>query len=129
MTGSLPNRLRRARRGASLTQEQLAERLGINRSAVAQWERASHPTRPQLDHLIRIATLTHVSFEWLATGRMKSSPLAAAASLPALRANSPFEVRCLQALRLIPATHHPLVEEFLAALRRKQKGRRSPQPA
>ncbi|GAB2507508.1 helix-turn-helix domain-containing protein [Lysobacter humi (ex Lee et al. 2017)] len=65
---SLPQRIRRARTQAGLTQGALAGRLGIKRSAVTQWEHP-HGTRPSVEHLIQIATETGAGFEWLATGR------------------------------------------------------------
>jgi len=62
------DRIRRARRGAKLSQTALAERVGVTSSAVAQWE---HPngTSPILARLQAVATATAVNFEWLATGR------------------------------------------------------------
>jgi transcriptional regulator with XRE-family HTH domain len=64
----LADRIRRARRGARLSQTALAARVGVTSSAVAQWE---HPngTSPALARLQSIATATAVNFEWLATGR------------------------------------------------------------
>lgn len=64
----LPLRIRQARRSADLTQDALARHLDVNRSAVAQWER-KEGCRPTSENLARIAMATHVSFEWLATGR------------------------------------------------------------
>jgi transcriptional regulator with XRE-family HTH domain len=65
---ALSLRIRRARALASLTQTELARRIGIKRSAVTQWE---HPagTTPSVDHLIQIAVETGMHFEWIATGR------------------------------------------------------------
>lgn len=68
---SLPQRIRRARTRAGLSQTELAARLGIRRSAVTQWEHP-HGTRPSVEHLIRIAVETASAFEWLATGRGES---------------------------------------------------------
>lgn len=65
-----PNHIRilRARRHVGLTQQQLAERIGVQRSAVAQWERL-HGTRPASARLVAVALVTGVNFDWLATGR------------------------------------------------------------
>lgn len=68
---ALAQRIHQARRSASLTQAQLAEGVGVNRSAVAQWERKDGP-RPTSGNLARIAVTTRVNFDWLATGRGKS---------------------------------------------------------
>lgn len=64
----IADRIRRARRAARLSQTDLAMRVGVTSSAVAQWE---HPngTCPALVRLQAVATATAVNFEWLATGR------------------------------------------------------------
>lgn len=62
-------RLREARRIAGLTQEQLAERLALTRGAVGQWESDKSGTCPSVDHLLAIAEVLDISFEWLALGR------------------------------------------------------------
>ena len=61
-------RLRKARRGAGLTQGDIAAAAGVTRNAVTHWE---HPggTSPTLAHLSSVAQITGVAFEWLCTGR------------------------------------------------------------
>jgi len=61
-------RIRQARKDAGLSQAALAERLGLDRTAVAQWER-NNAAGPTASHMAAIALATGVSFEWLATGR------------------------------------------------------------
>lgn len=101
---SLPQRIRRARTNAGLSQSALAERIGIKRSAVTQWEHP-HGTRPSVEHLIRIATETGTGFEWLATGRgsIELDPLE---TTPALLvedyAGDELESRALDHLRRMP---------------------------
>jgi transcriptional regulator with XRE-family HTH domain len=99
------NRIRQARRQAKLSQQGLATRVGVHRSAVAQWEQpeGSHPT---VENLARVAITTAVNFEWLATGRgrMKfSSDLIQGEETPAVlleySAQSETEVRALAAMR------------------------------
>lgn len=68
MTFQHADRIKRARKGAGLSQAALAEKLGVDRSAVAQWERQSAAS-PTVAHLTSVALATGVSFEWLATGR------------------------------------------------------------
>ena len=65
---SMADRIRGARTAAGLSQTQLAQQTGVKRSAVAQWERRGG-THPSVSHLARIAVVTQVRFEWLATGR------------------------------------------------------------
>ena len=62
------NRIRQARRGAEMSQSELAAAVGVARSAVAQWERKDG-AKPTTDNMSKIAMATAVSFEWLATGR------------------------------------------------------------
>ena len=56
-------RIRQARVLAGLTQEQLAEKIGISRTAVVRWESAE--TEPTLEHLISLTELLHVSADYL----------------------------------------------------------------
>lgn len=99
------NRIRQARRQAKLSQRDLATRIGVHRSAVAQWEQpeGSHPT---VENLARLAITTAVNFEWLATGRGRmrfSSDLVPGEETPAVllefSAQSETEVRGLTAMR------------------------------
>lgn len=54
-----------ARRHYSLTQEQLAEKLGVSRSAVAQWEMEEGGTRPDPTHAATLVGLLP-GLEWAA---------------------------------------------------------------
>ena len=60
-------RLRQARKYADLTQQDLANRCGVTRGAVALWESAEieHRTKPTTDHLIAVSKATKVPLEWL----------------------------------------------------------------
>lgn len=70
---SMSLRIRRARRLAAVTQSELARRIGVQRSAVTQWENAGGTT-PSVVHLAQIACEMRVCFEWLATGRGPARP-------------------------------------------------------
>ncbi|HZP66335.1 MAG TPA: helix-turn-helix domain-containing protein [Rudaea sp.] len=63
----LSDRLRLARSAARLSQAELAHRLGVTPSAVAQWEKVTG-TRPGIARLRAIAVATCTNFHWLATG-------------------------------------------------------------
>ncbi len=65
---SLINRIRLGRRRAALSQMELASRIGVQRTAVAQWERKGG-SRPSSKNLSQLAVELKVAFEWLATGR------------------------------------------------------------
>jgi len=98
-------RIRQARRSATLSQTALANKVGVNRSAVAQWERPGG-SRPTAGNLSKIAVATSIHFEWLATGRgrmMAKCDGADAEEFPALLlkyyARDEIEERALFALR------------------------------
>ena len=104
---ALPLRIRQARRSANLTQSALAADLGLNRSAVAQWERPEG-CRPTSQNLARIALVTHVSFEWLATGRGK---MANGHGLDGAVPQAELEARLVAAFRAMsPSGQRALVE-------------------
>ena len=56
---TLGQRIQELRRQAGLTQEQLAERMGVTRQAVSKWE--SDGGVPELDTLIAMSRLFHVT--------------------------------------------------------------------
>lgn len=60
---SIGNKLAEARKKQNLTQEQLAERLGVTRQAVSRWE--SDAAYPETDKIVRMARLLNVSCDYL----------------------------------------------------------------
>lgn len=126
-------RIRLARRHAGLSQSALATAVGVQRSAVSHWE-AIEGKSPSMANLRRVATVTGVQFEWLATGRgrMALSPedaLDTVAAADATLVDDAFEMRLLTAFRTLPArSRAPLVElmEQMAELRLgRSRGRRA----
>ena len=117
---SLPQRIRRARTAAGLSQSTLAARIGIKRSAVTQWEHP-HGTHPSVEHLIRIALETRTGFEWLATGRGPSE-LDVLETTPALLvedyAGDEFEAQALGHLRRMPAAKKRMAVAILETMGR-----------
>ncbi len=69
-------RLRAARGECGLTQEGLAARLGVSRSAVAQWE--TDRAGQIRGNLLRVAEVLDVSLEYLLHGEDKRAPSVAA---------------------------------------------------
>ena len=59
----LAENIRSYRKGLGLTQEQLAERLGITLGTVSKWERGS--SEPDLSYIMELAELFHVSVDAL----------------------------------------------------------------
>ena len=129
------NRIRQARRHARLSQQELATRIGVHRSAVAQWEKpdGSHPT---VENLARLAITAAVNFEWLATGRGRmiySSDLAQGDETPAILleygAQSETEVRALTAMRKLDTRTNIVIVDMMEAFalgHRINSGRRTP---
>ncbi|GAB3368943.1 helix-turn-helix transcriptional regulator [Lysobacter rhizosphaerae] len=104
VSAPLSIRIRHARRIAQLTQAELARRIGVGPSAVAQWE-LPEGTSPTVDHLIKIAALCGTAFEWLSTGR--GSVTSGEQDVPAVSGSGlaldELEDRLLMAFRRIPA--------------------------
>ena len=63
MENMLAENIRRYRKSLGLTQDQLAERLGITLGAVSKWERGS--SEPDLSFIMDLAELFHVSVDAL----------------------------------------------------------------
>lgn len=61
MNAEMANRLANRRRAAGLSQEALAEKLGVTRQAVSKWERSE--SSPDTDNLIALANLYEVSLD------------------------------------------------------------------
>lgn len=60
---SLGNKLAEARKKQNLTQEQLAEQLGVTRQSVSRWE--SDAAYPETDKIVRMAQILEVSCDYL----------------------------------------------------------------
>ena len=121
------NRVRQARRHANLSQQQLATKVGVHRSAVAQWEQPAG-SNPTVENLSRIAAITRVQFEWLATGRGRMkyvSDLIPGEETPALlleySAQSETEAQALVALRHLDVPSALAVVEMMVALAKIQR--------
>lgn len=115
---TLDNRIRRARSLAGLTQADLALRVGVQRSAVAQWE-SPNGSLPSMEHLIAIAVQTGVSLEWLGTGRGAARPDEVAdAPAEEEQAQDALEIACLRALRRMPRRMRERILSVLQAVAR-----------
>ena len=66
------DRLFELRRQAGLSQEELANLLGLTRQAVQKWEAGT--SRPDMDNLIALANYFHVSLDYLVTGQEAAAP-------------------------------------------------------
>jgi len=116
---SMCDRIRRARLTAGLSQTQLALHCGVRRSAVAQWEREGG-TVPSVQHLAKLAIVTRVHFEWLATGRGPGRPddgeLPPPESAVVKAARSPQENAILSLLRRLPPRKRQVAHAIIEML-------------
>jgi transcriptional regulator with XRE-family HTH domain len=71
MNIEIANRLVELRRSKGLSQEELAEKIGISRQAVSKWERAE--SSPDTDNLIQLAKLYDLTLDELLFGKTKDS--------------------------------------------------------
>lgn len=71
MSTQLPAKIHAARKAAGLTQERLAEQVGVTRGAVTQWESRNPDTKsnPGMEHLRKVAEVTGLPFAWLLDDR------------------------------------------------------------
>jgi len=126
----LSERIRAARRKAGLSQQTLARHCGVSRSAVGNWESAAH-ANPALVRLSAIAKATHVSFEWLATGRgsmaLEHDPLLDTPAAKAILIHDPHEQRLIAAWRELPARMQAPMLEMAEELSYRRTGQRRSQ--
>lgn len=89
MNVEMANRLANRRRAAGLSQEALAEKLGVTRQAVSKWERSE--SSPDTDNLIALANLYGVSLDDLLYAEVQE-PAVADDPAPASKVAEPDEV-------------------------------------
>jgi transcriptional regulator with XRE-family HTH domain len=121
-----------ARRIAGYSQSQLAQAVGVQRSAVSHWE-APHGKSPSVAHLREVALATSTHFEWLATGRgemalSRDAQLDAIATAEAMLVEDPIEFRLLQAFRDAPLRPRMALLEVLETLASQRTGRSPKRP-
>ncbi len=95
----IAERIRSARMGVGLSQEELAVRLGVHRSTLVRWEGGKGAT-PTIANLHEMAEALQVSLELLAVGR--DDVQQPSACLPVPRRD--LENRLLQLSRHVPVS-------------------------
>lgn len=126
----LADRIRLLRRKAGLSQEAFAIELGVQRSAVANWESAS-ATHPSSLNLRRLAEFCNVCYEWLATGR---GEMWLATAQPAVLTTDvdhyecPQERRMVEAYRQTSSKNRLTLLELAEAMAYQRTGKRVRQP-
>ncbi|WP_348055125.1 helix-turn-helix domain-containing protein [Dokdonella sp.] len=113
----MADRIRLARQRTGLSQAELADQAGVTSSAVAQWE-SPRGTKPDLNHLLRVAVATNVTLDWLATGsgaksaRKSASQEESPTLVLSVFAQNPVEETVLTCLR----TMRPRTRDLLVSL-------------
>ena len=102
---TLGDKLAKLRREHHLTQEQLAERLGVSRQAVSKWE--SGAAYPETEKLLRLGALYGCSMDYLLTDQAEPPSQAAAESGESpVRLHFPtFERRSRRSVGGLPLWH------------------------
>jgi transcriptional regulator with XRE-family HTH domain len=83
-TWTLGDRLRKAREELGMSQQQLADALGVDRKSISSWEVGRH--QPRYRDVSAIAGATGVDLEWLAGDRYRR--LAAVATHDGVRGDT-----------------------------------------
>jgi phage repressor protein C with HTH and peptisase S24 domain len=78
---TLSDRIRTARKGAKLTQQQVADHFGIARVSVTQWESGDGRSRPDSKKLPELASLLQTTTDWL----LSDDPAAPASTAAAVQ--------------------------------------------
>ena len=120
-------RIRLARRTAGMSQQQLAQAVGVQRSAVSHWE-APQGKNPSVSHLREVALVSGIQFEWLVTGRgsmtlSKDAQLDSIATAEALLIEDPLEFRLVHAFREAPLRSRLALLEVMEELAAQRTGR------
>jgi len=112
------DRLAGAREQAGMTQEQLAERLGVKLSTIRKWE--EDLSEPRVNRLSMLSGLLNVSFRWLLNGEGPGvdAPREKAAEDGNLN-NAIDELRHLQRMALEMSDRMVTLESHLRDLRGK----------
>lgn len=110
-------RIRHCRTRARLSQGELANRVGVHRSAVTQWERDGG-THPSIEHLGAISVVTNVPFEWLATGRgdPNRTPEIEVPAIALDYAANEMEARLLEVVRRLPKSKKRAVCDLIEVM-------------
>ena len=113
-------RIKHAREYAGLTQATLAKLVGVKRSSANQWESPQLGKEPSTANLMKIAVITGVSFEWLATGRgeMVWQPETAGTGISEMASDygrlSPLEKHLLKLFEGLSERRRKALLDFLA---------------
>lgn len=108
-------RIKQAREHSGLTQSSLAILVGVKRSSANQWESPHLRKEPSTGNLVKIAEITGVSFEWLATGRGEMVWVREVKeSVPEYSLLTPREILLLKLFKNLPQRKQKALIELLS---------------
>ncbi|TAL43648.1 MAG: helix-turn-helix domain-containing protein [Methylovulum sp.] len=107
-------RIKQAREHSGLTQSSLAILVGVKRSSANQWESSILRKEPSTGNLIKIAEITGVSFEWLATGRGEMMWGKIKESTAEYNPLTPREILLLKLFKNLPERKQKALLDFLS---------------
>lgn len=71
----IAERLQELRKKAGYSQEQVAEMLGLSRQAISKWE--SGQGKPEIDNIVKLTEIYHVSADYILLGVEKEVSVSA----------------------------------------------------
>lgn len=97
------HRLYKLRRQAGLSQEELANLVGVTRQAVQKWEAGA--SRPDMDNLAALANYFNVSLDYLVTGKEPAPPPQPASAIVNNYYHPWYEYKSKRTLFGLPLVH------------------------
>lgn len=76
---TLSDRLQALRKEKNLSQEQLAEKLGVSRQAISKWE--SSQATPDINNILKLSEIYNVSTDYILLGKTMVSQTVSAGSI------------------------------------------------
>lgn len=110
-TMNIGARIKKARKLRGMSQDELAELVGVSQPSVSEWERGV--SNPTMDSLGMVAKVLRVSLEWLGKGEGEIEPSASYQEAKAAE-NAPLEVQLLDLFRAMNWVRQQALIEFLS---------------
>jgi len=82
---NIADRIQYLRKASGLSQEELADQIGVSRQAISKWESAQ--SLPEIDKVIALSTFFEVTTDYILTGAEPERAASVKKTRPALNAN------------------------------------------
>ena len=103
------------RKQKGLSQQQLADQVGVTRASCSQWER--NVSAPSVNHLAEVARLLELQFEWLATGRGQKDFVVTSGKVSEPPPATPYNTRNDELSELFQLLPHALQDAVFALVK------------